>query len=82
MTEAEIERIAEEIPIGPYRLMMDVGIGKLQEAQIRNWFSADLLIDEGLLTFRLKWWIFGERVFYLTPLGLAVRAYLEKSDGV
>ena len=81
MTEAEIKRIAEGLAPGMRRQMMDIGAGKVMESAMRHGFVSYHLISEGLLTFSRTWWLWGEYVFYLTPLGLAVRDYLEKSDG-
>jgi hypothetical protein len=81
MTDAEIKRIAEGLSEAQRRQMMDIGAGKVMESAMRHGLVSFYLISEGLLTFSRTWWLWGEYVFYLTPLGLAVRDYLEKSDG-
>ena len=60
---------------------------KLTEAQARiillwgtaahsyHWSVANL-IGKGLLTYRRRWWLIGEKGVHLTRLGLAVRAHL------
>lgn len=69
---------------------LDVLAGSLSESQRRRMvnkrplWTVDMiyieatLIAKGLLDYRRRYWLFGEKVVFPTPLGLALRSHLEK----
>ena len=82
MTDAQIEQIARGMSGAQMRQVIDIGMGQVIETAMRHGLVLFSLISGGLLTFRRKWWLWGDYVFYLTPLGLAVRKWImENSDG-
>ena len=81
MTDAEIKRIAEGLSEAQRKLLIRVGIGEIA-VNHRELHSARVLKRKGLGSFvDTSHKALGLIAYWNTPLGLAVRDYLEKSDG-
>jgi hypothetical protein len=82
MTDQDIKSVAEGLSEAERNRLIAMGTGKTLELCMRHGLISFTLIKSGLMTFRRKWWLFGDYVFYLTKTGLKLRTYLqEQSNG-
>lgn len=72
----ELDELARSLGVSQREQLFDIGVGVVMETAMRHGLISYALIRKGLLTFRRRFWLFGEFIFYLTPLGLALRDYL------
>lgn len=80
MTDPHIKSVAEGLSEAERHRLIAMGNGKTLDICMRHGFISFALIKYGLMTFRRKWWLFGDYVFYLTETGQSVRTYLQEQS--
>jgi len=75
-TPERLEELARTLGVSQREQLFGIGAGVAMETAMRHGLISFVLIRKGLLTFRRRFWLFGEFIFYLTPLGLALRNHL------